>query len=49
VLTGVPDKTDLASHVAWLLTEALEAQGRTAEAQAIRDEYSIEAEEIDED
>jgi cellulose synthase operon protein C len=49
VLNGVPEKTDLASHVAWLLTEALEAQGRTAEAQAIRDQYGIEAEEIDED
>lgn len=48
-LGGVPEKSDLAAHVAWLLTEALEAQGRTAEAEALRREHGFEADEPEED
>lgn len=43
VLAAAPTGSDLSQNAAWLLCEALEAQGRSAEAQRIRDEHGLEA------
>jgi tetratricopeptide (TPR) repeat protein len=42
VLASAPTGSDLSQNAAWLLCEALEAQGRSAEAQKIRDEYDLD-------
>jgi tetratricopeptide (TPR) repeat protein len=42
VLASAPTGSDLSQNAAWLLCEALEALGRSAEAQKIRDEHELD-------
>ena len=41
VLAAAPSGSDLSQNAAWLLCEALEARGRSEEAQRIREEYGL--------
>ncbi|GAA1755930.1 hypothetical protein [Luedemannella helvata] len=41
VLAAAPTGSDLSQNAAWLLCEALEARGRSEEAQRIREEYGL--------
>jgi predicted Zn-dependent protease len=42
VLGAAPTGSDLSQNAAWLICEALEAQGKSAEAERIREEYGLD-------